>query len=215
MSRLRPAGPTAEASPREGFPMLLDSRNFSSSSGWRVLDSNQRRQTPAGLQPAPFGHSGNPPSVPLQSVEKGVGRAALNLSRRAGQDQPASAASPRRAPGSFQADSSERSEPAMSTANRVGGSGGVPPAEDSGGGGRAGRNRSGRAGQSASGASPRRAQRVASGCSRGGEPIEEDSGGGGRAGQDWRASEGSRTPNRLFTKQVLCRLSYASGSLGE
>ena len=25
-----------------------------------------------------------------------------------------------------------------------------------------------------------------------------------------RADEGSRTPNRLFTKQVLCRLSYAS-----
>jgi hypothetical protein len=28
---------------------------------WRVLDSNQRRQKPAGLQPAPIGHSGNPP----------------------------------------------------------------------------------------------------------------------------------------------------------
>src|SRR5690606_11578458 len=28
---------------------------------WRVLDSNQRRRMPAGLQPAPFGHSGNPP----------------------------------------------------------------------------------------------------------------------------------------------------------
>ena len=27
-----------------------------------------------------------------------------------------------------------------------------------------------------------------------------------------RAGEGSRTPNRLFTKQVLCRLSYASMS---
>ena len=28
---------------------------------WRVLDSNQRRHKPAGLQPAPIGHSGNPP----------------------------------------------------------------------------------------------------------------------------------------------------------
>ncbi len=28
---------------------------------WWVLDSNQRRRMPAGLQPAPFGHSGNPP----------------------------------------------------------------------------------------------------------------------------------------------------------
>ena len=28
---------------------------------WRGLDSNQRRRTPAGLQPAPFSHSGTPP----------------------------------------------------------------------------------------------------------------------------------------------------------
>ena len=31
-------------------------------------------------------------------------------------------------------------------------------------------------------------------------------------GASVRAGEGSRTPNRLFTKQVLCRLSYASNS---
>ena len=30
---------------------------------WRVLDSNQRRREPAGLQPAPFGRSGNPPVI--------------------------------------------------------------------------------------------------------------------------------------------------------
>ena len=30
---------------------------------WRVLDLNQRRLAPAGLQPAPFGRSGNPPKV--------------------------------------------------------------------------------------------------------------------------------------------------------
>ena len=32
---------------------------------WRVLGSNQRRRTPADLQSAPFGHSGNPPCQPL------------------------------------------------------------------------------------------------------------------------------------------------------
>src|SRR5690349_12802212 len=31
---------------------------------WRVLGSNQRRRTPADLQSAPFGHSGNPPCQP-------------------------------------------------------------------------------------------------------------------------------------------------------
>ena len=29
---------------------------------WWMLDSNQRRRKPAGLQPAPFSHSGNPPT---------------------------------------------------------------------------------------------------------------------------------------------------------
>ncbi len=29
---------------------------------WWMLDSNQRRRKPAGLQPAPFSHSGNSPS---------------------------------------------------------------------------------------------------------------------------------------------------------
>jgi hypothetical protein len=93
---LHPAGLSFHAAP-----------SHFSKSRWRVLDSNQRRRMPAGLQPAPFGHSGNPPSD----------RTCLQ------------------------------------------GRGGLLAAE------------------------------------------------GG-------ASEGSRTPNRLFTKQVLCRLSYASVSIG-
>jgi hypothetical protein len=31
--------------------------------GWEVVDLNHRRLTPAGLQPAPFGHSGNLPQT--------------------------------------------------------------------------------------------------------------------------------------------------------
>ena len=32
------------------------------------MDSNQRRRKPAGLQPAPFGHSGNPPGIFVHQI---------------------------------------------------------------------------------------------------------------------------------------------------
>ena len=41
---------------------------------WRVLDSNQRRHKPAGLQPAPFGRSGNSPKFRKQRRPTCYGR---------------------------------------------------------------------------------------------------------------------------------------------
>jgi hypothetical protein len=37
---------------------------------WGKLDLNQRRQTPAGLQPAPFDHSGIPPKIHIHDVNE-------------------------------------------------------------------------------------------------------------------------------------------------
>ena len=38
-------------------------RTFPERRGWRMVDSNHRRLTPADLQSAPISHSGNPPTI--------------------------------------------------------------------------------------------------------------------------------------------------------
>ncbi len=50
---------------------------------WGMVDSNHRRQTPTGLQPVPFGRSGNPPEHLIPSP---FGPRKLKLSESFGEE---------------------------------------------------------------------------------------------------------------------------------